>query len=103
MLTGLADWGGLDPAARRVGLVHAATNLTATALYMRSYGLRRRGHHAACVGWGLVAATVATVGGHLGGVLAYRSFETDDAAPDGTGAGTTPTAPPFASESLRIG
>ena len=108
MVTGLADWGSLDPAARRVGLVHAATNISATALYLRSYGARRRGHHAAGVAWGLVAATVATVGGHLGGVLAYHAPEGDgddapEPAPEPTRAAEPTDASPFASESLRIG
>lgn len=101
--TGLADWGTLDPAARRVGLVHAATNIGATALYLRSYGARRRGHHAAGVAWGLVAATVATVGGHLGGVLAYAAPEGDGADAPEPSRAAEPTAAPFASESLRIG
>jgi uncharacterized membrane protein len=104
MATGLADWGALDPAARRLGLVHAATNIGATALYLRSYGARRRGHHAAGVTWGLIAATVATVGGHLGGILAYHAPEGDgDDAPEPTRAAEPGVATPFASESLRIG
>jgi uncharacterized membrane protein len=98
--TGLADWGRLDRAARRVGLVHAATNLTATGLYLRSYGARRRGRHGVGVAWGLLAATVATVGGHLGGVLVFRYAAGVDRAPDQL---RGRAAPSFASESLRIG
>jgi len=58
------------------------------------------------VAWGLVAATVATVGGHLGGVLAYHAPEGDgggDDAPEPTHAADPTDASPFASESLRIG
>jgi uncharacterized membrane protein len=108
--TGLADWKTLDRASRRVGVVHAATNLTATLLYVRSSGTRRRGHHAAGVVWGLAGATVATVGAHLGGLLVFRFAggsdppDTPDVpdAPDDQRRGREP-APSFAPESLRIG
>jgi hypothetical protein len=99
--TGLADWSDLDREARRVGVVHAASNLSATVLYARSYGARRRGHHGAGVAWGLVAATVATVGGHLGGMLAFRYSGGGD-RPAERPQGNPPT-PSFAPESLRIG
>jgi uncharacterized membrane protein len=98
--TGLADWSGLDREGRRIGLVHAGTNLTATLLYLRSYGARRRGHHGAGVAWGLVAATVATVGGHLGGMLVFRAPCVDLGADPLRG---RPPDTTFASESLRIG
>jgi hypothetical protein len=105
--TGLADWRELSPEARRVGLVHAGVNLTATTLYLRSYLARRRGRHARGVAWAMAAAGVATVGAHLGGILVYDPPEpsrpseapappeppTDHAAPETT----------FASESVRIG
>lgn len=101
MATGLADWGRLDREGRRVGLVHAGTNLTATLLYLRSYRARRRGHHGAGVAWGLVAATAATVGGHLGGMLVFRYSGGVDPVPDPLRG--RPPATTFASESLRIG
>jgi uncharacterized membrane protein len=99
--TGLADWSRLDREGRRVGVVHAATNLTATFLYMRSARARRRGRHATGVAWGLAGATVATVGGHLGGMLVFRYSGGGDRAPDQRDA--RPPSMPFASESLRIG
>jgi uncharacterized membrane protein len=99
--TGLGDWSRLDREGRRVGLVHAATNLTATLLYVRSSGARRRGRHGAGVGWGLAGATVATVGGHLGGMLVFRYSGGVDRVPDQLRG--RPPAVPFASESLRIG
>jgi uncharacterized membrane protein len=99
--TGLADWSRLDREGRRVGLVHAATNATATLLYLRSSGARRRGHHVAGVVWGLAGATVATAGAHLGGMLVFRFSGGVDRAPEQLRG--RPPAVPFASESLRIG
>jgi len=99
--SGLVDWSRLDREGRRVGLVHAATNVTATVLYLRSARARRRGGHAAGVAWGLAGATVASVGGHLGGMLVFRFSGGVDRAPDQLRG--RPPAVPFASESLRIG
>ena len=72
VVTGLADWRAsepLDVRVRRVGVVHAASNASATALYATSWLARRRGHHAAGVALALAGATVAGVGGYLGGHL----------------------------------
>jgi nitrite reductase/ring-hydroxylating ferredoxin subunit/uncharacterized membrane protein len=70
--TGLADWSDLDEPERRSGIVHAAANVTATALYGLSFVARRRGHRARGVALGLAGAAAATAGGFLGGHLAYR-------------------------------
>jgi nitrite reductase/ring-hydroxylating ferredoxin subunit/uncharacterized membrane protein len=70
--TGLADWSDLDEPERRSGIVHAAANVTATALYGLSLLARRRGHRARGVALGLAGAAAATAGGFLGGHLAYR-------------------------------
>jgi nitrite reductase/ring-hydroxylating ferredoxin subunit/uncharacterized membrane protein len=69
---GLADWSDMDPPERRTGLVHAATNVTATALYGLSFLARRRGHRAGGVMLGLAGATAATAGAFLGGHLSFR-------------------------------
>jgi nitrite reductase/ring-hydroxylating ferredoxin subunit/uncharacterized membrane protein len=70
--TGLADWSDLDKSGRRSGVVHAAANVAATALYGLSFLARRRGHRASGVALGLVGAVAASAGGFLGGHLAYR-------------------------------
>jgi nitrite reductase/ring-hydroxylating ferredoxin subunit len=69
---GLADWSDLNKPERRTGVVHAAANLVATALYGLSFLARRRGHRTGGVLLGLAGATAATAGGFLGGHLAYR-------------------------------
>ena len=99
--TGLVDWTGLSREARRVGLVHASTNLAATMLYLRSYRARRRGRHGAGVAWGVAAGTVATVGAHLGGILVFRDWTEAGPAPESHRGG--PPSMSFAPESVRIG
>lgn len=67
--TGLAEWQVTTAAARRVGVVHASVNATATVLYASSWLARRRGHHVRGVALGLTGGLVATIGGYLGGHL----------------------------------
>ncbi|WP_410643832.1 DUF2231 domain-containing protein [Amycolatopsis sp. lyj-346] len=69
MVLGLADYTGLDGRQRRVGLVHAAANATATALFAASYLARRGGRSGRLLGVLGLAAT--SMGGALGGHLAY--------------------------------
>jgi nitrite reductase/ring-hydroxylating ferredoxin subunit len=73
-LTGVNDWADsepVDPAVRRVGLVHAASNSIALALYSSSLAARRKG----ALGKGKLLATAgATVlgfGGFLGGHMSF--------------------------------
>ncbi|MGW3965117.1 DUF2231 domain-containing protein [Amycolatopsis sp. NPDC005003] len=97
MVFGLADYAGLDARQRRVGLVHAAANATATVLFGASYLARRRGRTGRLLGLLGLAATGA--GGALGGHLAYaqgagvfRWQSLDDLAPAEL-AGPDPAAP----------
>ncbi|WP_206784765.1 DUF2231 domain-containing protein [Amycolatopsis sp. MtRt-6] len=69
VVLGLADYTGLDRRQRRVGLIHAAANTTATALFGASYLARRGGRGGRL--FGLLGLTAAGVGGALGGHLAY--------------------------------
>jgi nitrite reductase/ring-hydroxylating ferredoxin subunit len=71
-LTGLADWSSLHREQQRVGAVHAATGMAATALFCaslaaRSAGLQRRGKALSAAG-----LAFATVGGYLGGHMSFR-------------------------------
>lgn len=68
--TGLSDWLDTDGAEARVGLVHASVNSAAVIAYATSWWARRRGGLAG-LGWSLAGAATATVGGWLGGHLAY--------------------------------
>ena len=69
---GLADWSDLNEPERRAGIVHAAANAAATALYGLSFLARRRGRRSGGVMLGLAGATAATAGAFLGGHLVYR-------------------------------
>ena len=69
-LTGAAEWGAVDEVRdRRTGLVHAAANTVALALYTRSWLARRRGDHAHGVRLALAGGAAAGAGGFLGGHL----------------------------------
>ncbi len=74
-VTGLSDWAdseAVDSDVRRVGLVHAAVNAVALGFYTSSLTSRRKGRRGRGIAMALAGAGVMTVGGHLGGHLAYR-------------------------------
>jgi len=71
-LTGLADWSALQRRQQRVGVVHAASTATATALYAASLVARRRGRDGAGRALGFAGLTALLAGGYLGGHLAFR-------------------------------
>ncbi len=69
--TGLADWTDLDRPKQRVGVVHAGANAVAAGLYAISLANRVRGRRARGITFGMLGAGVMTVGGFLGGYLAF--------------------------------
>ena len=70
---GLADWSelGSEQRPKRVGLVHAAVNVVATGFFAASWMARRRERHGAGAALALVGSAGLSVGGYLGGHLAY--------------------------------
>lgn len=72
-ITGMNDWSGIQqPAARKIGLVHALLNIAATGLFAGSCVARARrsrtqGRSLAALGYLLVFASA-----HLGGNLVYE-------------------------------
>jgi uncharacterized membrane protein len=90
--TGLAEVPKLDAGARRVAVVHATANAVATALYARSWSARRNDHHAGGVLLALAGMGVATVGGLLGGHLAFGTDEEPGADTGDVDASAHPTA-----------
>lgn len=70
---GLADWSELGSAKRpkRVGLVHAGSNVVASTLFAASWFARRAGRHATGQALSMLGMTGLAVGGYLGGHLAY--------------------------------
>jgi nitrite reductase/ring-hydroxylating ferredoxin subunit/uncharacterized membrane protein len=78
---GWLDWSQMTKDRRRVGLVHAATNVVAVNLYAASLVTRLRGGSGK--GLGFAGLTVAGLGAYLGGHLSYaRSAGANQAAPD---------------------
>lgn len=87
---GLSDWMVTTRGQQRVGVVHAAANSAALALYGASLAARRRGRHPAGVALGLLGAAAAGVGGVLGGHLALATDASQRATRDALAAGATP-------------
>jgi nitrite reductase/ring-hydroxylating ferredoxin subunit/uncharacterized membrane protein len=72
ILTGWADWARSRPEQQRVGIVHAAANESAWLLYAASWVARRGGRDGVGRILGFLGLGLITVGGYLGGHLAYR-------------------------------
>jgi nitrite reductase/ring-hydroxylating ferredoxin subunit/uncharacterized membrane protein len=66
---GLTDWTYTEGSERRVGLVHAAANAGAVALFGLSWLRRGRGHGGRCLS--ALGAACLVAGGYLGGHLSY--------------------------------
>jgi nitrite reductase/ring-hydroxylating ferredoxin subunit len=81
-VSGWADWADGHEDQQRVGLVHAATNGTAVALYAGTLLARRRGRSARAlsVAAGLTAGLGALLGGHLGYRQALGANHAEDVA-----------------------
>lgn len=71
-VTGWTDWAELQRQQMRVGLVHAAANVTAVALYAGSFAARTGGRTALGKALGFAGLSVVSLGGAIGGHLAYR-------------------------------
>jgi nitrite reductase/ring-hydroxylating ferredoxin subunit/uncharacterized membrane protein len=69
---GLVDWSTAHHQQRRVGAIHAATNVVAVGLYGASLLARLRGRRMRGRALGYLGFAAVSVGGVLGGHLAYR-------------------------------
>ena len=68
-VAGLADWGDGHEQQKRVGVVHAATNVAGLMLYGVSFARRRRGGGRAS---SLIGLAMLTGGAYLGAHLSFR-------------------------------
>lgn len=71
-VAGLNDWAALSRDQRRVGLVHAASNVVGLALYTGSLAARMNGRHGLGRALGFLGLSAASTGAYLGGHLAYK-------------------------------
>lgn len=72
VLAGWIDWAEQPPPQARVGLVHAAANITAVGAYAASLIARHRGRPLLGRALGYAGLTAVSAGGMIGGHLAYR-------------------------------
>jgi nitrite reductase/ring-hydroxylating ferredoxin subunit/uncharacterized membrane protein len=72
VLSGYSDWSDLFGGPKRLGVAHAMANAVAVGCYGLSWLARRKGDRSRGLALGFLGATVATVGGYLGGHLSYR-------------------------------
>jgi len=70
--TGLTDWSDVYPPARRTGLIHAALNISATALFSTSLLLRKKNSRAAGRITAALGYAVMSYAAHLGGKMVYE-------------------------------
>src|SRR4051812_28315763 len=73
-LSGLTDWADStvgNEAVKRVGIVHATSNLAAAALFAGSWVARKRGARGTGKLLALAAGSALSAGGFLGGHLSY--------------------------------
>ncbi len=71
-VAGFMDWSQLHNQQQRVGLVHAAANITAASLYGASLMVRASGRQGAGKALAYLGLGVVGFGGFLGGHLSYR-------------------------------
>ncbi|TNB69505.1 Rieske 2Fe-2S domain-containing protein [Arthrobacter sp. BB-1] len=71
-VAGFTDWSQLHSQQQRVGLVHAAANITATSLYVASLVARAQGGRGSGKVLAYLGLAVVGAGGFLGGHLTYR-------------------------------
>ncbi len=69
---GIADWSEMHERQQRMGAVHALVNGSAVALYVASLAARRQGRGATGRLLGYAGLGLVSLGGMLGGHLAYR-------------------------------
>ena len=68
---GLSDWSDTYGPDKRVGVVHAASNLTGVKLYAASLLARRSGHRLTGRALGFLGLGALSIGGFLGGYLSF--------------------------------
>ena len=73
--TGLSDWVDMQRESCRVGVVHAASNSVGLLFQIASWSARGKGHHKRGALLSLFGLGAVSVGGYLGGHLAFARRE----------------------------
>lgn len=71
-VTGLTDWTGTTQIERKAGLAHALLNISATALYLTSAILRRKGSRKTAISLSMLGYSITTLSAYIGGNLVYN-------------------------------
>lgn len=71
-ITGMNDWHHTDAKPRRVGALHAAINIAATACYLGSWWQRRHGCRRNGLTTGFIGYALSMTGAYLGGHLVFN-------------------------------
>ncbi|MEY2471129.1 MAG: hypothetical protein QOK28_458 [Actinomycetota bacterium] len=72
---------GTDDDKRKTAVVHTVSNTIGTIFYLWSFLLRLRGKRVRGILVGLLGASAVTVGGYIGGELAYGKGNDDEEQP----------------------
>jgi hypothetical protein len=72
-LSGWGRWVGMAPETRRVGVVHAASNVVGILTVLASWVARTQGQHRLGINLARVGSVPLVVGGFLGGHIGRRS------------------------------
>jgi hypothetical protein len=72
-LSGWGRWVGMAPETRRVGVVHAASNVVGILTFLASWVARTQGQHRLGINLARVGSVPLVVGGFLGGHIGRRS------------------------------
>ncbi len=71
-ITGLTDYSRIPNHAVRHGALHGILNLTGFALYLLSFGARKRGARGLGIGLSAAGLGIATISAWIGGDMVYR-------------------------------
>lgn len=72
-VTGLTDWTGTTEIERKAGLAHAILNISATALYLTSFLLRKRKNsRKTAISLSMLGYCITTASAYIGGNLVYN-------------------------------
>jgi nitrite reductase/ring-hydroxylating ferredoxin subunit/uncharacterized membrane protein len=70
-ITGLSDWSDTTGRACRIGIAHAAFNVSAVAMYVSSLGARWSGHRSGGAALAYTGYAIMVLGAYLGGHLVF--------------------------------